>query len=216
MARGPWRLVTFDIDGTLTLVHGWQVLAERFGRRPEYERAMARVRSGEAGEDETISALLRIAEGHTVPEVETVLSQTPKLSNIPEGVGRLHAEGVLAALLTHNPAYVTTWYRRFGGFDDAGGLRGLQATEPRIGPPVDVHTDKLGCLAEMLHRHHIDLGDVIHVGDARPDAMVFEHVGAGVALNAKSPAVESAADLALRTTDFLDVVEALSGLRRRG
>jgi phosphoserine phosphatase len=214
MDPGPWRLVTFDIDGTLTLVHGWRALAERFGQTAQYERTMARVRAREAGEDETLTALVGIAEGHTVAEVEEVVAGTPKLSRIPEGVARLHERGVLAGLLTHNPAYVTDWYRRFGGFDDAGGMRGSQATAPRIGPPVGVRADKLGSLAEMLVRWRIDPLAVVHVGDARPDAQVFERVGAGVALNAKFAEVERAADLVLRTTDFLEVTEAVLRLAR--
>jgi len=109
MVPGPWRLVTFDIDGTLTLVHGWRALAEQFGRTEQYERAMARIRAREASEDETIAGLLRIAEGHTVAEVEEVLAKTPKLSGIPGGVQELHDRGIRVALLTHNPPYVTSW-----------------------------------------------------------------------------------------------------------
>ncbi|HXQ49058.1 MAG TPA: HAD family hydrolase [Thermoplasmata archaeon] len=215
MVPGPWRLVTFDIDGTLTLVHGWKVLAERFGRSERYERAMARIRNGAAGEDETITELLRIAEGHTVAEVQAGLVETPKLSRIPDGVRELHDRGIRVALLTHNPPYVTDWYRAWGGFDDAGGIRGTQPTQPTIGPPVDVRADKLGALAELVSRAGVEPSAVVHVGDARPDAAVFPHVGAGIALNAKSADVAEAADLALRTTDFGTVVEALLRLPSR-
>lgn len=215
MVRGPWRLVTVDIDGTLTLVHGWRALAEAFGRTNQYERAMARFRAGEAGEDGTIASLLEIAEGRTVAEVERVLAATPKLTGIPEGVHRLHSEGIAVGLLTHNPAYVTDWYRRFGGFDDAGGLRGTQPTEPSLGAPIGVRTDKLGALREMQARQAVAPGSVVHVGDARADAAVFPHVGGGVSLNAKTPDVAKVADLAIRTTDFGAVVTALLRLPSR-
>jgi phosphoserine phosphatase len=215
MARGPWRLVTVDIDGTLTLVHGWKVLAERFGRTDQYERAMAGIRGGTATEDATIAALVSIAVGRTVPEVRQVLADTPKLAHIPEGVRRLHDEGVKVALLTHNPPYVTDWYRGFAGFDDAGGVRGTQATEPAIGPPIGFRVDKLGSLREIEVRQGVVPSAVVHVGDARPDAAVFPHVGAGVALNAERRTVDEAADLALHTHDFGEVVEAILRLPAR-
>lgn len=215
MVRGPWRLVTVDIDGTLTIGHGWRFVAVAFGRAGQYDRAMARVRSREAGEDETIAALLAIAEGHTVREVETIVAATPKLSGIPEGVRRLHGEGTEVALLTHNPPYVTDWYRRFAGFDDAGGLRGTQPTEPKIGPPLKVWTDKLGSLREMAARRGIPPSNVVHVGDSRPDAAVFPFVGGGIALNAEHPDVVRAADLALKTHDFGELVSAILALPAR-
>jgi phosphoserine phosphatase len=215
MVRGPWRLVTVDIDGTLTLVHGWRVISERFGRVERYERAMARIRAQEAGEDETITELVSIAEGHTVAEVESVLAATPRLSGIPEGVRRLHDEGMLVDLLTHNPPYVTDWYRKLGGFDDAAGIRGSQPTEPRIGHPVGFGADKPGGLAALLARQGINAKDVVHVGDARPDAEIFPRVGAGIALNARSPQVRASADLAIDTTDFGGVVSAILTLPAR-
>ncbi len=209
MVRGPWRLITVDIDGTLTLVHGWKVIAERFGRVELYERTMARIRSREAGEDETIRKLLSIAEGHTVAEVERAIASTPLLTGLPEGVRRLHGAGMRVALLTHNPPYVTDWYRAFAGFDDAGGLRGVQVTQPTIGTSVGVATDKPGGLAGLVTRNGVTTAEVVHVGDARPDAAIFPLVGAGVALNARSTSVREAADLVIDTADFGEVVSAL-------
>ncbi|MCI4373791.1 MAG: HAD hydrolase family protein, partial [Thermoplasmata archaeon] len=216
MPRGPWRLVTVDIDGTLTLVHGWRVIAERFGRVPTYERVMARIRSREAGEDETIAALVALAEGHTVPEVVEALEATPRLSGIPEGVRRLRGEGMSVALLTHNPPYVTDWYSAFAGFDGGGGGRGggggggpTQPTEPTIGPPVRARADKPGGLAMLLSRYGVRSEEVVHVGDSGPDAAIFPLVGGGIALNARSPAVRKVADLAHDTTDLSDLVSAV-------
>jgi phosphoserine phosphatase len=208
-------MVTVDIDGTLTLLHGWRVIAERFDRVPLYERTMARIRAGEATEDVTIAHLLSIAEGHSVADVVAALQVTPRLSGIPEGVGRLHAEGMVVALLTHNPPYVTDWYRQFAGFDDAAGMRGFQATSPLIGSSVGVGADKPGGLAALLARHEIDPSAVVHAGDARPDAAIFPLVGGGIALNATSRTVRAAADLAIDTTDFGEVVEAVLRLPAR-
>jgi phosphoserine phosphatase len=211
MSGEPPRLVTVDIDGTLTTLHGWLALARAFGREAEYHALMRRLRAGETGEDETIAGLLELAEGRTLAEVEGVVARTPKLAGIPEGVARLHAEGLRAALLTHNPPYITDWYRRFAGFDDAAGLVGRQPVGVLIGRAEGIRADKPRGLSELCARAHVLPAEVVHVGDALPDAEIFVRVGRGIALNARSSAVRAAADLALETNDFAVVVDALLG-----
>ena len=211
MTSPPWRLATIDIDGTLTTVHGWLVLARQFGREPEYQALMQRARTGTVGEEGTIAALLGLAEGRTLAEVEGVLARTPKLADIPEGVARLHEEGLRVALLTHNPPYVTGWYRRFAGFDDAAGLTVSQPVGVLIGHAEKVRPDKIGGLAELCRRQGAWPSEVVHVGDTAADAAVFPRVGRGIALNARRPEVDRAADLVLRTNDFQVVVDAILG-----
>jgi phosphoserine phosphatase len=211
----PWRLVTVDIDGTLTLTHGWREVAVAFGRLPAYERTHRRINANEVGEDEHLAELLDIATGHAVAEVEEVLARTPKLVGIAEGVARLHEEGAHAALLTHNPDYVVDWYRRAFGFDDAEGVKAQAVVSGRIGPPVNVRADKVGGMRSLLSRLDLPAARAVHVGDSWPDAEVFRIVGGGVALNSSSARVNAAADLAITTNDFRDVVDALARLAPR-
>ncbi|HTS33033.1 MAG TPA: HAD family hydrolase [Thermoplasmata archaeon] len=211
MTSPPWRMVTVDIDGSLTTVHGWLVLARQFGREQGYQDLMRRFRSGQVDELGAITGLLELAEGRTLAEVHAALARTPKLANIPEGVARLHAEGLRVALLTHNPPYVTAWYRRFAGFDDADGLFGRQSVGILIGPPEGIRPDKLAGLAALCRRQGVWPTEVVHVGDGGADAAVFPHVGEGIALNARRPEVDRAADRVLHTHDFQDVVDAVLG-----
>ncbi len=209
MSAPPFGLVTVDIDGTLTTVHGWLALARRFGREDEYRTLMGRIRHGLAGEDETLRGLLRIAEGRSLAEVEEVLAATPKLAGIPEGVRRLHEAALPVALLTHNPPYVTDWYRRFGGFDDAAGLVGRQPVGVLIGAPEGIRADKPSGLLDLCARRGVRPSEVVHVGDAPPDAEIFARVGYGISVNADRPSVERAADRALRTREFGAIVDAI-------
>ncbi len=216
MSAPPFRLVTVDIDGTLTTLHGWLALARRFGREAEYRSLMGRIRHGLAGEDETLVGLLRLVEGESLADVEAVLAATPKLAGIPEGVRRLHAEGLGVALLTHNPPYITGWYRRFAGFDDAAGLTGRQPVGVRIGAPEGIRADKPGGLADLCTRAGVRPAEVVHVGDAPPDAEIFARVGFGIAVNADRPSVERAADRSLHTREFGAIVETILDPGRPG
>lgn len=212
----PWRLVTVDIDGTLTRGHGWKEVAREFGRLPAFEETNRLFFARRIDEDTHLANLLRIATGHTVAEVEAVLERTPKLAGISEGIAELHERNARAALLTHNPTYVSDWYRRTFGFDDAEAVVAQPVDGGRIGPPVGVRADKPGGLRALLARTGVPASAVVHVGDGWSDAEVFRLVGAGVALNSPYPEVARIADLALATEDFRDVVAGISRLAPRG
>ena len=102
----PWRLVTVDIDGTLTLRHGWRDIAVAFGRLEAFEDTNRRFFAQEIGEDPHLADLLDLATGHTVAEVTAVVEKTPKLRGIREGVSRLHARG---ARVSCSPTTRTMW-----------------------------------------------------------------------------------------------------------
>jgi len=215
VAEYPWRLVTVDIDGTLTRGHGWRAIALAFGSLPAFEETHRRFFAHEVDEDQHLAELLDLATGHTVREVVEIVDRTPKLARIGEGVRELHRLGARVALLSHNPSFVTGYYRRAFGFDDDEGVDAQAIVEGRIGPPVGVRADKVRGLRRLLRRFAVAPRQVVHVGDGWADIAVFRRVGAGVALNSQLEQVKAAADLAISTEDFLEVVDALGRLTPR-
>jgi len=211
----PWRLVTVDIDGTLTRVHGWMEIARAFGQQEAFADTNRRFHAREIGEDAHLANLLNIATGHTVSEVESVLARTPTLDGISDGIARLHEHGALVSLLTHNPDYVADWYRRTFGFDDAEGVTSQTVHNGRIGPPINVRADKPSGLRSLLSRHRAAASTTVHIGDGLSDLEVFRLVGGGVALNSPYPEVSRSADLALSTDDFRVVVDQLARMAPR-
>ena len=215
MGTLPWRLVTVDIDGTLTRGHGWAPIADAFGVRDRFDRTTERFRARAIDEDEHLCDLLDLATGRTVDEVLAVVAATPKLDGIAEGVTELHRGGARVALLSHNPTYVTAYYRSAFGFDDDEGVEVPLLERGRIGPPSGVHADKLASLHALLRRGSASPAEVVHVGDGWADVTLFPYVGGGIAVNTRWPDVAAAADVALVTTDFRDVVRAVGGLLPR-
>ncbi|MCI4356892.1 MAG: haloacid dehalogenase-like hydrolase [Thermoplasmata archaeon] len=210
MAGWPYRLVTTDLDGTLTAGHGWGFLAERLGRRRQFEDTQREFMAGRIGEDEHLRNLLAIAEGASRREVLRILAETPRVAGIPEGIRRIHERGAHVALLTHNPAYVTGWYERQFGFDAADGIAGSpQFRAGLVGPARAVRADKTAALARLCHKFGVSPREVAHVGDGRADAAIFPLVGLGVAFGARDPLVRKAADLTVDGSDFRRVVDAL-------
>ena len=211
----PWRLVTVDIDGTLTRVHGWKEIAKEFHGLAAFESTNRRFAAHEIGEDAHLANLLDIATGHTVADVETVLERTPRLAGIGQGIAAIREVGARVALLTHNPTYVADWYRRTFGFDDSEAVASQSLDHGRIGPPTLTHADKRAGFRALLSRGEISPSLAVHIGDGWSDVEVFRIAGGGVALNSPFAEVNRAADLALATQDFREVAEALARLQPR-
>ncbi len=211
----PWSLVSVDVDGTLTTVHGWQVIAGRLGRRREFERTQRRFLAREIGEDEHLEDMLRLAEGRRIEEVEAALDATPHLREIAAGVRLLHDQGSRVALLTHNPPYICAWYARRFGFDDFDGTGAQPVVDGVIGRPSAVRADKPAGLARLAARAGTSWDRVVHVGDGWADAALFPRVGRGIALNSRLPEVDRAADLALHTSSFRAVARRIGSLGPR-
>ena len=215
MGAWPYRLVTFDLDGTLTRGHGWEIIAEAAGRLEEYRASNRRFLARRSGEDEHLRELLDLAAGMELDRVHELLAVTPRVDGIPETVAALHERGARVALLTHNPTYVCDWYVQAFGFDDAEGTDGIQIREGRIPPAGPVRADKSAGLARLLARHDIGPAEASHVGDGWADAKIFPRVGAGIAFNSRLPDVDRAADVALHGNDLTEVVRTLDRLPPR-
>lgn len=213
MADFPWRLVTFDIDGTLTVGHGWRFIAERTGQLAAFQATDARYRAHRVGEDAHLRALLDLGAGRSIGAIEQLLEASPKIGHIRETIEELHRRGARVALLSHNPEYVCDWYRRRFGFDDAAGTPGTRTRRGRILPYGRIHAAKVAGMRRLRRRAGVPPRQAVHVGDSRADARVFPHVGGGIALNALVPAVRAAGDAALSTRDLRDVVGLLGRIR---
>src|SRR5580658_4470494 len=173
MPEFPYRLVCVDIDGTLTLGHGWQTFAARLGRADLYARTQQEYRSGRIGEDAHLRNLLAITEGAPLAKIQEILEETPKVSGIEPGVRRLHELGAQVALLTHNPKYITDWYARKFGMDGADGLGGSPSVvNGIIGRTAHPVSDKVGGLDRLCERFGVGRRESAHVGDGRADALV--------------------------------------------
>ncbi len=215
MPKFPWRLVTVDIDGTLTTVHGWREIAKASGWVPEYDLEHDRIDRGEVDEDTHLRRLFRLAVGLTQPQLEAVLEATPRLTGITSTVRALHRRGAKVGLLTHNPGYVIDWYDRRFGFDAGSGGWGSTIRDGRVRPPRGVKADKVRGLHDLERRFGVSGGEICHVGDAWPDARLKPLLGGFIALNAERADVREAADAVLTTRSLTDVLPILDRLRPR-
>lgn len=203
-----FEAVSFDIDGTLTLGHGWYYIAEALGKSADYAATTSRFRAGAIGEGRHLANLLNIAAGTAASELYPVLARTPKIENIAAGMRRLKEAGLGTFLLTHNPGYVCRWYAGEFGIDGYEGAR--QNVRGGIVCRVhDVRPEKVAWMRKLCRRERISPESLIHVGDSTSDAEVFGNVGMGIALNSNNRLAIAGAAVSLNTADMIEVVETI-------
>lgn len=207
-------VLTVDIDGTLTMGHGWFYIAEMLGRGKEYRSTTASYRNDSIDEGEHLQNLLNIAEGCTLGEMSHMLSSVPRLDRIGEGVAMLRKRGLAVALLTHNPWYICEWYMRQYGFDLYSGTE-QEVSEGRITRASGAEPDKKGGLMKICRQVGVSCRRAVHAGDSISDARVFEIAGAGISVNAGDIRVRKRANAVLNTDDFMDVAVKMLHLMAR-
>ena len=200
--------MTFDIDGTLTIGHGWYYIACALGRIADYSRATGLYRAGKSSESEHLRNLLNLAAGEEVGSIRSIVKQTPKLLNIRQSVRMLRENGIESLLLTHNPQYVCEWYEENFGF--AGHYSAYQAvTDGVIGTAAEMFPDKVSWLNDLCADWNVHRSRTIHVGDSLSDAAVFLTAGGGIAINSRNRQVTGSATAMLNTTDMKDVAKRI-------
>jgi phosphoserine phosphatase len=215
MSDFPWRLVTIDIDGTLTVGHGWSILAREAGRANAYRRESTKIRGHGIDEDAHLRVLFGLATGLTPGRLDAAIRRTPKVHEIAPAVAALKARGAAVSLLTHNPRYVIQWYDREFGFQGGSGGWGSVLRDGRVAPPGRVRADKVRGLRLLERRFGVEPREVVHVGDAWPDARLAPLVGGFVAFNASDRRVPKVADAVLRTRDLRRLLPVLERLAPR-
>ncbi|RMF73478.1 MAG: HAD family hydrolase [Acidobacteria bacterium] len=216
-----YRLVAFDVDGTL--VHHpdgktvWQVLNRRFldgdainGRRFEMFRA------GRISYPQWVALDVGdwIARDVRRAQLEEVIrAELRAMPGAAETVAALRRHGVRVAVISGTIDLTLSTllpdlefdrvYTNRIWFDDQGRIAGWQAT------PYDV-TGKPEALRALAREFGVPLERTVYVGDAWNDLGVLREAGLGIAFHPKGDDVRQAADAVIEDgplTRVLDVIE---------
>jgi phosphoserine phosphatase len=211
MKRRAWRLVCFDLDGTLVLGRSVsQHLADRLGHGALLAELERRYAAQEIVADRQAGELA----GRDRREMMTHLESIPRIGGIQATLARLQSAGIDALLCTVTWRFAAECFQQWYGFAAVSGTEIEEGPDGCFTGKVARHFDKYDkrdFVVEHCRRRDIDLSTCIAVGDSHSDAPLFGAVGFSVALNASDDA-KAVASVSVNSGTMVDIFSVIPGL----
>lgn len=214
--RRAKRLVVLDMDSTL--IQG-EVIDEMARLRGVYEAVSEitqRAMTGGMNYDESLRARVSMLKGMTLEELERVYESVELTPGAAELLSVLKKLGYKLALISGGFTYVADRLKARLGIDYVYANQ-LEFKDGKLTgnviPPIVNAQRKADLLDVIAQQDHLDLDQVIAIGDGANDLLMLEKAGLGIAFNAK-PTVREKADLSLSHRNLLSILYLL-GLSER-
>ena len=214
-ASRRWRLVCFDLDGTL--VRGTstcQHIADSFGYGDVLRELESNYAQGTVSNRIVAESDARHYVGRRIEEIAEVMGTIPLIRGIDETVSVLRCQGMhvilgtvtwrFAAKVIAERFKLDAWSGCVMGESAPGILDGAVAAH------FDEH-DKRAFVETYCAGRGIAMSEVVAVGDSRSDIPLFSAVGYSIAINA-TKAARQAASCAIDTEDMTDVLKLIPGI----
>ncbi|MDP9376596.1 MAG: HAD-IB family phosphatase [Actinomycetota bacterium] len=212
----PWRLVVWDMDGTL--VRGTTALAHLgawIGHEAVIEGLEAKLARREVSDGEVAEGYARFYRGVALADAVEAMSGIASIEDIGVGVEMLRQRSVEVFIATVSWSFAARGLANLWGFSEVCGADlELDRSSGVFTGRVARHfapEDKVAFVAEYCDRAGIAMEQVVAVGDSRSDLPLFKAVGFSVALNATRDA-PAAASTSVEGPSFLTALRAVPRL----
>jgi phosphoserine phosphatase len=208
-----YRLVVFDIDGTITRhISSWQFLHERLGQwNNQAIRYQEMFLAGKISYRKFCRLDAAHWKGMEASKLYKVLEEIPYAKNVERAVRALKDSGFKLAAVSTGIQFIIDRVKKELGFDYAVGNK-LKVRGGRLTGGVEIKISHLGkgkVLESILKRFRIPAGSAVVVGDSAGDIPMMRMAGYAIAFNASSKAVAEAAAYCCRSDDFMEVCEKI-------
>lgn len=208
-----YKLIVFDIDGTITRhISSWRYIHEKLGI---WENRAFRYQDDFLAGKISYRRFCELDAAHwkgiSEKKVRTIFKGVRYSKNAVRSIARLKALGFRLAAVSTGLQFMTDRVRKELRFDYAIANR-LSCRNGKLTGGVRVnleHGAKHTILAKIYRKFNVKPHEVITVGDSEGDIPLAKNSGYSIAFNCSSPNLAKTVDYNCRTTDFTEVYKKI-------
>jgi len=212
-----YRLVVFDLDGTLTQERSiWEYIHKQLGKwygfAEEYQKQFL---AGKISYEEFCEQDAQVWKGMRVEELLEIVKTVPFYPGVDELINYLKQKGLKLAMVSSGLSLLTNWVHQKYGFDYSVSNDLLHGNEVLTGKvKIQVYFDKKAeWVKKILKKFRVNPEEVIAIGDSKGDIDMFQMVGFSIAFNSSCSDLDQIANLCISSKNLADIIPKLALLK---
>jgi phosphoserine phosphatase len=208
-----FRLVIFDLDGTLTQERSiWEYIHKRLGKwygfAEEYQKKFL---AGEICYERFCELDAEVWKRMKVKELLEIVKTVPFHPGVDELINYLKQKGLKLIMISSGLSVLSDWVHQRYGFDYSISNDLLHENGFLTGKvSIQVYYDKKAeWVKKILEEFEVKPEEVIAIGDSIGDIDMFHMVGFSIAFNSSCHDLDQIASLCIRTDNLADIIPKL-------
>ncbi len=209
----PFRLVTLDLDGTLTREPSiWEYIHKRLGKwygfAEDYQNQFL---AGKISYEEFCEHDAQVWKGMKVETLLEIVKTVPFHPGVDELIHYLKQKGLKLSLVSSGLSLLSDWVHQKYGFDYSVSNDLLHENGILTGRvKIQVYFDKKAeWVRKILKKFGVKPEEVIAIGDSKGDMDMFQMVGFSIAFNSSCFDLENIANACVRSRNLTDIIPKL-------
>ena len=211
--REQFKLVIFDLDGTLTQERSiWEYIHKQLGKwygfAEEYQNLFL---AGKISYEEFCERDALVWKGMRVEELLEIAQTVPFHPGVNELINFLKQKGLNLSMVSSGLSLLTNWVHQRYGFDYSVSNNLLHENGVLTGKvKIRVYFDKKAeWVRKILNQFEVKPEEVIAVGDSRGDIDMFQMVGFSIAFNSSCKDLDKIASACIQSQNLADIIPKL-------